>query len=203
MTRCWQSADQERAVVDVAGAPLRHGDAANAAGRIFKGEGRTPISSTPANLRPEHEWRVSGARGQSGCPYARETQVELYLDQPATKTVRARCCGPLSAPPPDSNGVGDRPQARMCGEASSPADRNKVVHADEMKFARLSAGGRRIRTIGPSRVKSICLDTVLPPGAVEKACSERHSTLGGTGSSNPSCSRGRLEHRRFQGSDHP
>ena len=145
----------------------------------------------------------NGARGQSGCSYARETQREPYLDQPATKTVRARCCGPLSAPPPDSNGVGDRPQARMCGEASSPADRNKVVHADEMKFARLSAGGRRIRTIGPSRVKSICLDTVLPPGAVEKACSERHSTLGGTGSSNPSCSRGRLEHRRFQGSDHP
>src|ERR1700730_7135005 len=44
---------------------------------------------------------------------------------------------------------------------------------------RLPAGGRRIRTIGPSRVESICLDTVLPPGAVEKACSEKHSTLGG------------------------
>ena len=29
----------------------------------------------------------------------------------------------LSAPPPDSNGVGDRSQARMCGEPSSPADR--------------------------------------------------------------------------------
>jgi hypothetical protein len=43
----------------------------------------------------------------------------------------------------------------------------------------LPAGGRRIRTIGPSRVESICLDTVLPPGAVEKACSEKHPTLGG------------------------
>ena len=29
----------------------------------------------------------------------------------------------LSAPRPDSNGVGDRSQARMCGEPSSPADR--------------------------------------------------------------------------------
>ena len=29
----------------------------------------------------------------------------------------------LSAPPPDSNGVGDRSQARMCGEPSSPTDR--------------------------------------------------------------------------------
>ena len=27
-----------------------------------------------------------GARGQSGCPYARETQREQYLDQPVTKT---------------------------------------------------------------------------------------------------------------------
>jgi hypothetical protein len=29
------------------------------------------------------------------------------------------------------------------------------------------------------RVESICLDTVLPPGAVEKACSDKHCTLGG------------------------
>jgi hypothetical protein len=40
------------------------------------------------------------------------------------------------------------------------------------------------------RVGSICLDTVLPPGAVEKACSEKHCTLRGTGSSNPSSSSG-------------
>ena len=80
----------------------------------------------------------NGARGQSGCSYARETQREPYLDQPATKTVRARCCGPLSAPPPDSNGVGDRPQARMCGEPSSPADRNKVVHADALHDEKLA-----------------------------------------------------------------
>jgi hypothetical protein len=36
-----QSADQERAVVDAAGVPLRHGDAANAAGRIFEVKAHT------------------------------------------------------------------------------------------------------------------------------------------------------------------
>src|SRR6516225_4938927 len=61
--------------------------------------------------------------------------------RPAMRTTdqwAARCCEPLSAPPPDSNGVGDRPQARMCGEPSSPADRNKVVHADALHDEKLA-----------------------------------------------------------------
>ena len=62
----------------------------------------------------------------------------------------------LSAQPPDSNEVGDRSLARMCGETSSPADRNEVVHADALhdeKLARaiglamhLMRGLRRHRT---------------------------------------------------------
>jgi hypothetical protein len=53
----------------------------------------------------------------------------------------------------------------------------------------LTAGGRRIRTIGPSRVESICLDTVLPPGAMENLFGKTLH-LRGTGSSNPSSSSG-------------
>jgi hypothetical protein len=38
------------------------------------------------------------------------------------------------------------------------------------------------------RVESICLDTVLPPGAVGKACSEKHCILGGIADqSRPRC----------------
>ena len=52
-----QSADQERAVVDAAGVPPRHGDVANAAGRIFEVKAHT-YSFDAANVRHEHEWRV-------------------------------------------------------------------------------------------------------------------------------------------------
>ena len=53
----------------------------------------------------------------------------------------------LSAPRPDSNGVGDRSQARMRGEPSSPVDCHEVVYADALhdeKLARAVSNAGRV-----------------------------------------------------------
>src|SRR6266478_9323956 len=66
------------------------------------------------------------------------------------------------------------------------------VHLDRLGQVRtgLPAGGRRIRTTGPSRVEYLCFDWFCQLEGWKKPVQKSHHLSGGTGSSKPSSSSG-------------